>query len=117
VPHLLRTFVAYFKNPLMMRADLYEHPDYYLMDELLTEEHKMVREATREWVKRDVTPIIEDYAQRAEFPRHLVKGLAEVGAFGPYIPAEYGGAGLDQISYGLMMMEIERGSRVPSALG
>jgi glutaryl-CoA dehydrogenase len=106
---LLRTFVAYFKNPLMMRADLYEHPDYYLMDELLTEEHKMVREATREWVKRDVTPIIEDYAQRAEFPRHLVKGLAEVGAFGPYIPAEYGGAGLDQISYGLMMMEIERG--------
>jgi hypothetical protein len=69
----------------------------------------MVREATREWVKRDVTPIIEDYAQRAEFPRHLVKGLAEVGAFGPYIPAEYGGAGLDQISYGLMMMEIERG--------
>ena len=109
VPHLLRTFVAYFKNPLMMRADLYEHPDYYLMDELLTEEHKMVREATREWVKRDVTPIIEDYAQRAEFPRHLVKGLAEVGAFGPYIPAEYGGAGLDQISYGLMMMEIERG--------
>ena len=60
----------------MMRADLYEHPDYYLMDELLTEEHKMVREATREWVKRDVTPIIEDYAQRAEFPRHLVKGLA-----------------------------------------
>ena len=109
MPHLLRTFVAYFKNPLMMRADLYEHPDYYLMDELLTEEHKMVREATREWVKRDVTPIIEDYAQRAEFPRHLVKGLAEVGAFGPYIPAEYGGAGLDQISYGLMMMEIERG--------
>lgn len=109
VPYLLRTFVAYFKYPLMMRADLYEHPDYYLMDELLTEEHKMVREATREWVKRDVTPIIEDYAQRAEFPRHLVKGLAEVGAFGPYIPAEYGGAGLDQISYGLMMMEIERG--------
>jgi glutaryl-CoA dehydrogenase len=109
VPHLLRTFEAYFKNPLMMRADLYEHPDYYLMDELLTEEHKMVREATREWVKRDVTPVIEDYAQRAEFPKHLVKGLAEVGAFGPYIPAEYGGAGLDQISYGLMMMEIERG--------
>ena len=92
-----------------MRADLYEHPDYYLMDELLTEEHKMVREATRDWVKRDVTPVIEDYAQRAEFPKHMVKGLAEVGAFGPYIPAEYGGAGLDQISYGLMMMEIERG--------
>ena len=69
----------------------------------------MVREATREWVKRDVSPIIEDHAQRAEFPTELIKGLAEVGAFGPYIPAEYGGAGLDQISYGLMMQEIERG--------
>jgi glutaryl-CoA dehydrogenase len=91
------------------RQDLYQHPDYYLMDELLSDEHKLIREATREWVKRDVSPIIEDYAQRAEFPKQLVKGLAEVGAFGPYIPTEYGGAGLDQISYGLMMMEIERG--------
>lgn len=76
---------------------------------IFSEEHLMVREATREWVKRDVSPIIEDYAQRAEFPKELIKGLAEVGAFGPYIPAEYGGAGLDQISYGLMMQEIERG--------
>lgn len=76
---------------------------------MLSEEHKLVREATREWVKREVSPIIEDYAQRAEFPQQLVKGLAEIGAFGPYIPAEYGGAGLDQISYGLMMQEIERG--------
>ena len=91
------------------RQDLYQHPDYYLMDEMLSDEHKLIREATREWVKRDVSPIIEEYAQRAEFPKQLVKGLAEVGAFGPYIPTEYGGAGLDQISYGLMMMEIERG--------
>ena len=92
-----------------MAQDLYQAPDYYQLDDMLGEEHKLVREATREWVKREVSPIIEDYAQRAEFPKHLVKGLAEIGAFGPYIPAEYGGAGLDQISYGLMMQEIERG--------
>ena len=92
-----------------MSSDLFQSPDYYQLDDLFSEEHLMVREATREWVKRDVSPIIEDHAQRAEFPTELIKGLAEVGAFGPYIPAEYGGAGLDQISYGLMMQEIERG--------
>ncbi|WP_296316152.1 acyl-CoA dehydrogenase family protein [Winogradskyella sp. UBA3174] len=92
-----------------MKPDLFEAPDYYNLDELLTEEHKLVRDAAREWVKRDVSPIIEDYAQKAEFPKQIVKGLAEIGAFGPYIPEEYGGAGLDQISYGLIMQEIERG--------
>lgn len=92
-----------------MASDLFESPDYYGIDDLLSEEHKLVRAATREWVKKEVSPIIEDYAQKAEFPTQLIKGLAEVGAFGPYIPAEYGGAGLDQISYGLMMQEIERG--------
>lgn len=92
-----------------MATDLFQSPDYYQIDDLFTDEHKLVREATRDWVKREVSPIIEDYAQRAAFPKHLVKGLAEVGAFGPYIPQEYGGAGLDQISYGLMMQEIERG--------
>jgi glutaryl-CoA dehydrogenase len=92
-----------------MRPDLFEHSDYYLMDELLSEEHKLVRDATREWVKRDISPIIEEYAQNAKFPEQTVKGLADIGAFGPYIPSEYGGAGLDQISYGLMMQEIERG--------
>ena len=92
-----------------MRQDLFVSPDYYQLDDLLSDEHKMVRDATREWVKRDVSPIIEDYAQRAAFPEQLVKGLAEIGAFGPYIPEEYGGAGLDQMSYGLMMQEIELG--------
>ena len=92
-----------------MKPDLFEAPDYYNLDELLTEEHKLVRDAAREWVKRDVSPIIEDYAQRAEFPTQIIDGLAEIGAFGPYIPEEYGGAGLDQISYGLIMQEIERG--------
>jgi len=92
-----------------MKADLFEAPDYYLLDDLLSEEHKLVRSAARDWVKRDVSPIIEDYAQRAEFPTQIIGGLAEIGAFGPYIPTEYGGAGLDQISYGLIMQEIERG--------
>jgi len=92
-----------------MKPDLFEAPDYYNLDELLTEEHKLVRDAAREWVKRDVSPIIEEYAQKAEFPTQIIKGLADIGAFGPYIPEEYGGAGLDQISYGLIMQEIERG--------
>ena len=92
-----------------MKPDLFEAPDYYNLDELLTEEHKLVRDAAREWVKRDVSPIIEEYAQKAEFPTQIINGLAEIGAFGPYIPMEYGGAGLDQISYGLIMQEIERG--------
>ncbi len=92
-----------------MKPDLFEAPDYYNLDELLTDEHKLVRDAAREWVKRDVSPIIEEYAQKAEFPMQIIKGLAEIGAFGSYIPLEYGGAGLDQISYGLIMQEIERG--------
>lgn len=92
-----------------MKPDLFQAPDYYLLDDLLTDEHKMVRDAAREWVKREVSPIIEDYAQKAEFPTQIIKGLADIGAFGPYIPEEYGGAGLDQISYGLIMQEIERG--------
>jgi glutaryl-CoA dehydrogenase len=92
-----------------MKPDLFEAPDYYNLDELLSEEHKLVRDAARSWVKREVSPIIEDYAQKAEFPKQIIGGLAEIGAFGPYIPMEYGGAGLDQISYGLIMQEIERG--------
>ena len=92
-----------------MKQDLFQAPDYYNLDDLLTDEHKLIRDAARDWVKRDVSPIIEDYAQRAEFPAQIINGLAEIGAFGPYIPEEYGGAGLDQISYGLIMQEIERG--------
>ncbi|MDA9017976.1 acyl-CoA dehydrogenase family protein [bacterium] len=92
-----------------MKPDLFEAPDYYNLDDLLTDEHKLIRDTAREWVKRDVSPIIEEYAQKAEFPDQIIKGLADIGAFGPYIPEEYGGAGLDQISYGLIMQEIERG--------
>lgn len=92
-----------------MATDQFKSPDYYQLDELLSEEHLLVRGATRSWVKKEVSPIIEEYSQRAEFPNHLIGGLANIGAFGPYIPQEYGGAGLDQISYGLIMQEIERG--------
>lgn len=92
-----------------MKPDLFEAPDYYNLDDLFSDEHKLVRDAARQWVKRDISPIIEEYAQKAEFPKSIIGGLAEIGAFGPYIPVEYGGAGLDQISYGLIMQEIERG--------
>jgi glutaryl-CoA dehydrogenase len=92
-----------------MAQDRFQAPDYFQMDELLTDEHKLIRDTVRSWVKKEVSPIIEDACQKCEFPSHLIKGLAEVGAFGPYIPVEYGGGGLDQISYGLIMQELERG--------
>lgn len=90
-------------------TDKFQYHDYYLVEELLSEEHRLIRESVRAWVKKELTPIIEDFAQRAEFPRHLIAGLAQIGAFGPYIPTEYGGAGLDQIAYGIIMQELERG--------
>lgn len=92
-----------------MATDRYQAPDYYSLDELLTDEHKLIRDTARAWVKKEVSPIIEEACQKAEFPKQWIKGLAEIGAFGPYIPQEYGGAGLDQISYGLIMQELERG--------
>jgi len=91
-----------------MRTDLYTGHDYFNMDDLLTEEHKLIRDAAREWVKKEVSPIIEDAAEKQVFPQHLLPGLGAIGAFGPYIPEQYGGAGLDQISYGLLMQELER---------
>lgn len=91
------------------RTDLFQSPDYFGVDELLTEEHLMIREAVRSYVKKEITPIIEDYAQRAEFPQQIVKQLGDLGCFGPTVPVEYGGGGLDYISYGLMMQELERG--------
>lgn len=89
--------------------DQFESPDYFKADELLSEEHRMIRESVRTYVKKEISPIIEDYAQRAEFPVHIVKQLGDLGCFGPTIPVEYGGGGLDYISYGLMMQELERG--------
>jgi glutaryl-CoA dehydrogenase len=92
-----------------MASDNFQAHDYYLMDELLSDEHKLIRDTARAWVKKEVTPIVEEACQTATFPKQWIKGLAEIGAFGPYIPAEYGGPGLDQISYGIIMQELERG--------
>ncbi|MEX2597312.1 MAG: acyl-CoA dehydrogenase family protein [Salibacteraceae bacterium] len=91
------------------REDRFQGVDYYNIDDLLTEEHILIRDTTRAWVKKEVTPIIEEAYEKASFPRNLVSGLAEIGAFGPYIPEQYGGPGLDHISYGIIMQELERG--------
>jgi glutaryl-CoA dehydrogenase len=91
------------------RTDLFTSPDYFNVDELLTEEQKLIRESVRSYVKKEISPIIEEYAQKAEFPLHIVKQLGDLGCFGPTIPPEYGGGGFDYISYGLMMQELERG--------
>ena len=94
---------------MAVRTDLFQSPDYYQVDGLLTEEQLMIRESVRNYVKKHISPIIEDYAQRAAFPQQIVKELGELGCFGPTVPIEYGGGSLDYISYGLMMQELERG--------
>jgi glutaryl-CoA dehydrogenase len=93
----------------MASTDLFQSPDYFNLDELLTDEQKLIRETVRNYVKKEISPIIEDYAQRAEFPVQIVRQLGELGCFGPTVPVEYGGGGLDYTSYGLMMQELERG--------
>ena len=92
-----------------MAQDNYQAHDYYQIDELLTDEHKLIRDTARAWVKKEVSPIIEEACQKTEFPKQWLKGLGEIGAFGATIPTEYGGAGLDQLSYGILMQELERG--------
>ncbi len=92
-----------------MAQDQFQYPDYFMVDALLTEEQKLIRETIRNYVKKEISPIIEHYAQRSEFPEQIVKQLGDLGCFGPTIPQEYGGGGLDYISYGLMMQELERG--------
>ena len=102
-------FSGEFEILMASKTDLFQSPDYFVLDDLLTDEHKLIRESIRNYVKKEISPIIEDYAQRAEFPQHIVKQLGDLGCFGPTIPVEYGGGGLDYISYGLMMQELERG--------
>ncbi|MBT1707521.1 acyl-CoA dehydrogenase family protein [Fulvivirgaceae bacterium PWU5] len=92
-----------------LKQDTFEHPDFYQLDDLFTEEHKLIRSSIRDFVKREISPYIEDWAQRAHFPYEIVKKFGEIGAFGPTLPQEYGCGGLDYISYGLIMQEIERG--------
>lgn len=90
-------------------VDDFESPDFYQLDDLLTDEHKLIRSSVRDFVKKEITPFIEDWAERNHFPTGIVKKFGEVGAFGPTIPQEYGGGGLDYTAYGLIMQEIERG--------
>ncbi len=89
-------------------TDLFQSHDHYLVDELLTEEQKLIRETARKHVSAHLKPIIEERFEKAEFSKDIIPGLAEIGAFGPFVPEQYGGPGLDQISYGLIMQEIER---------
>jgi glutaryl-CoA dehydrogenase len=97
------------KSQKKAKVDQYQHHDYYAIDELLSEEHLLARDAVRAWVKQEVSPIIEECYDKAQCPKHLFKGLADIGAFGPSIPAEYGGGGMDEIAYGIIMQELERG--------
>jgi len=105
----LLKFAKIASMPVNSKIDVFQSPDYYLLDELLTDEHKMVRDAVRNYVKKEISPIIEDCAQNAEFPQQIVSQLGQLGCFGPTVPEQYGGGGLDYISYGLMMQELERG--------
>lgn len=91
------------------RVDRYQGHDYYMLDQLLDQDHLLARDAVRTWVKSEVTPIIEEYAEKAECPHHLFRGLGEIGAYGPSLPAEYGCGGMDEIAYGVIMQELERG--------
>ena len=91
------------------KVDKYSHHDYYGVDDLLSEDHLLARDAVRDWVKKEVSPIIEAYSEKGECPTHLFKGLAEIGAFGPSLPIKYGGGGMDEIAYGVIMQELERG--------
>ena len=75
----------------MARQDQYEGADYFLLDEFLSQEHLLIRDSVRAWVKKEISPIIEQAAQEARFPHEILKGLAEIGAFGPTIPVKYGG--------------------------
>lgn len=86
----------------------YTPPDYYLLDDLLTEEHKMVRQTVRDFVNRQVMPYIEDWAQNSQCPTHLIPEIGQLGIFGPSLPVEYGCAGMDDIAYGVIMQEVER---------
>ena len=90
------------------KTDLYAGHDYYGVDDLLSEDHRLARDAVRDWVKKSVSPIIEDCYEKAVCPTHLFKELADIGAFGPSLPEKYGGGGMDEIAYGIIMQELER---------
>jgi glutaryl-CoA dehydrogenase len=84
-------------------------PDYYDIDSLLSEEERLIRDTMRSFVDEEVIPIIEHHFQEGTFPSHLVKRFGELGMFGPTLPEEYGGGGLNSVCYGLINQELERG--------
>ena len=91
------------------KIDSFESPDFYELDDLLSDEHLLIRQSIRDFVKKEISPSIEEWVEKCHFPKELIPKFGEIGAFGPVIPTEYGGGGLDYISYGLIMQEIERG--------
>ena len=78
----------------MASQDQFESPDYYLLDELLTSEHLLIRKTIRDFVKKEISPIIEEVCQSCVFPKNLIPKLGELGCFGPFIPNKYGVAEL-----------------------
>ena len=91
-----------------MENTAYNAPDYFNIEELLTEEHKLIRNTAREWALRNISPIIENACQTCTFPNEIIPGLSQIGAFGCFIPKQYTDLEFDQISYGLIMQELER---------
>ena len=83
--------------------------DFYELDKLLSDTQLGVRKSVRDWVDKRVRPIIGDHYEAGTFPKELVAEMGALGLFGPTLPEAYGGAGIDEISYGLMMQELERG--------
>ncbi len=89
-------------------AHKYEAPDYYMLDDLMTEEQLLIRQTVRDWLNQHAAPHINDWAQENHCPTHLIQGFGELGLFGPFVDEKYGGPGLDYMTYGIMMQEVER---------
>src|SRR5690242_18941566 len=83
--------------------------DFYGLDSLLSEEERAVRDTVRAWVDDHLMPVIGDCYIAGRFPRELIPGMAELGFLGANLPDEYGCAGLNNVAYGLIMQELERG--------
>ncbi|TVP76799.1 MAG: acyl-CoA dehydrogenase [Gemmatimonadales bacterium] len=90
-------------------ASSFKGVDFFNLDDLLSDEEKMIRDTVRSWVDDNVLPVIEEAYIERRFPRELVSGMAELGMLGANLPEEYGCAGLNNVAYGIIMQELERG--------
>ena len=90
-------------------ANTFAGVDFYDMDGLLSEEERAVRDTVRAWVEEHLMPVIGDAYIEGKFPKQLIPGMAELGLLGANLPEEYGCAGLNNVAYGLIMQELERG--------